>query len=295
MRICSLLPSATEIIGALGLADCLVGVSAECDWPPEVRGLPVVAAARIDTSAMDGLEIDRAVRDALAESRSLYAVDEELIRELAPDLIVTQELCAVCAVSSADVDRLCAVDAHVLSLDPRTVAEVERSVLEVAIRLEVPDRGVAVVAGMEEQIGRVRSLVAAVEPCRVFVAEWLDPPFAAGHWVPEMVALAGGEEILGRPGEASFATTWDAVRELEPELVVLAPCGFDAGRAAQEAAALPPLPCRTVAVDANARFSRPAPRIAEGIAQLAFLLHPETVADPGLPRIELPAATTPAG
>ncbi len=290
MRICSLLPSATEIVGALGLADRLVGVSAECDWPPEVRELPVVSAARIDPNALSSADIDVAVREALVGSRSLYAIDEPLLDELAPDLIVTQDLCAVCAVSSGDVARLCAVDAEIVSLDPRTVGEVEESVIGLARRLGVPARGAEVVACMERELERVRSLVGCRERRRVFVAEWLDPPFAAGHWVPEMVELAGGLDVLGRAGEPSFTTTWDAVLEREPELVVLAPCGFDAERAAREAATLPPLPCRVVAVDANARFSRPAPRLAEGVAQLAFFLHPEVAPDPGLPWIELAAA-----
>ncbi len=289
MRICSLLPSATEIVGALGLTGALVGRSAECDWPPEVRDLPVVTAARVDTDALASLEIDRAVRDALADGRSLYALDEELIEELAPDVILTQDLCAVCAVSSDDVGRLCDVDAAVLSFDPRRIAGIEDSVRELAGELGVAERGDEVVAEMEEKIGRSRERVAGLDPVRVFVAEWLDPPFAAGHWVPEMVAHAGGHEVLGIAGRASFATTWTAVLERRPELVVLAPCGFDATRTAREAET-PPLPCRVVAVDANAYFSRPAPRIADGIAQLAFLLHPDVVPDPGLPWIELAAA-----
>jgi iron complex transport system substrate-binding protein len=179
---------------------------------------------------------------------------------------------------------------EVVSLDSRTIDEIEESVLRLAGRLGVPDRGAAVVADMRAKIARARELVAGFEPRRVFVAEWLDPPFAAGHWVPEMVELAGGEEVLGRAGEASFPTTWETVRERSPELVVLAPCGFDAARAAQEAD-LPPLPCRVVAVDANAYFSRPAPRVADGVAQLAFLLHSEVVPDPGPPWIELVPAT----
>jgi iron complex transport system substrate-binding protein len=289
VRICSLLPSATEIVAVLGRADRLVGISAECDWPREVRGLPVVTAARIDTSELGSLEIDRAVREAIADGRSLYAIDEELIDALGPDLILTQDLCEVCAVSSAEVSRLCKVDAEVISLDPRTIAEIEESVLRLAGRLGVPDRGAAVVADMRAKIARARELVAGFEPRRVFVAEWLDPPFAAGHWVPEMVELAGGEEVLGRAGEASFPTTWETVRERSPELVVLAPCGFDVARTAAEASQveLPDLGCPVVAVDANAFYSRPAPRVAEGVTQLAHLLHPERVADPGLPYREL--------
>jgi iron complex transport system substrate-binding protein len=289
VRICSLLPSATEIVAVLGRADRLVGISAECDWPREVRGLPVVTAARIDTSELGSLEIDRAVREAIADGRSLYAIDEELIDALGPDLILTQDLCEVCAVSSAEVSRLCKVDAEVISLDPRTIAEIEESVLRLAGRLGVPDRGAAVVADMRAKIARARELVAGFEPRRVFVAEWLDPPFAAGHWVPEMVELAGGEEVLGRAGEASFPTTWETVRERSPELVVLAPCGFDVARTAAEASQveLPDLGCPVVAVDANAYYSRPAPRVADGVTQLAHLLHPERVADPGLPYREL--------
>ncbi|MCI0636625.1 MAG: cobalamin-binding protein [Actinobacteria bacterium] len=291
MRICSLLPSATEIVGALGLANALVGRSAECDWPPEVRDVPVVTATRIETGAMESLEIDRAVREALAGGRSLYALDEELIEALEPDLVLTQDLCAVCAPSSDEVGRLRAVEAEVVSLDPRTIAGIERSVLELAQRLGVPERGAEVVAEMEEKIRRVREQVAGLERLRVFVAEWLDPPFAAGHWVPEMVSHAGGEEVFGRAGEASFATSWDAVLERAPELVVLAPCGFDAERAAREATDLPLFACPVVAVDADAYFSRPAPRVVDGIAQLAFLLHPAALPDPGLPWIELAPAT----
>jgi iron complex transport system substrate-binding protein len=293
VRICSLLPSATEIVGALGLADSLVGRSEECDYPHEVRQVPIVTAARIDTTAIGSFEIDRAVRAALAEGRSLYALDEALIDALEPDVIVTQDLCAVCAVSSDEVNRLCGVDAEVVSLDPRDIAGIEQSVLELAGRLGVPERGAGVVAGMEDAIGRVRDLTAGRARPRVVVSEWLDPPFAAGHWVPEMVDAAGGREVLGVARQASYPTTWEAVAEQAPELVVLAPCGFDAIRTVREAE-LPRLGCRVVAVDANAYFSRPAPRVADGVAQLGHLLHPDVVPDPGLPEIELAAAATKA-
>jgi iron complex transport system substrate-binding protein len=160
----------------------------------------------------------------------------------------------------------------------------------VAARLGVAERGEAVVAGMHARFERVRERLAGVEPRPVFVAEWLNPPFAAGHWVPEMVERAGGREVLGRAGQPSFPTTWDDVAEREPELVVVAPCGFDAARAASEARTVP-IPAPAVAVDASAYYSRPAPRVAEGVEQLAFLLHPEAVPDPGLPWIELTSAT----
>jgi iron complex transport system substrate-binding protein len=286
MRICSLLPSATEIVGALGLTDCLVGVSEECDWPLEVRSLPVVTASRVDTSALDSGSIDRAVRNALADGLPLYAVDEELIAALAPDLILTQDLCAVCAVASGDLGSLQLLDGEIVSLDAHTIAEIEGSVLELASWLGVPERGAEVVEEMEAKLTEVRRLVAGAKKRRVFVCEWLEPVFAAGHWLPEMVEAAGGEEILGRAGQPSFPTTWDDVLVQSPDLVIVAPCGFDAERAAREAE-LRALPCPAVAVDANAYYSRPAPRIADGVRQLAYLIHPELAPDPGLAAIAL--------
>ena len=287
MRICSLLPAATEIVGSLGLVGQLVGRSHECDWPPEVRDLPVVTASRVDTTRLSGLEVDRAVRDALVDGRALYALDEALVDELEPELVITQDTCEVCAVSSDEV-RLCGIAAEVLSLDARTIAEVGETVLVLAERLAVPETGQAVVEDMRTRLEEIRERVTGLERPRVFVAEWLDPPFAAGHWVPEMVELAGGLEVLGRAGEPSYRTTWDAVAAAEPDLVVVAPCGYKAHRGAAEARETP-LPARAVAVDANAYFSRPAPRIADGVTQLGHLLHPEAVPDPGLPWIEISA------
>jgi iron complex transport system substrate-binding protein len=280
MRIVSLLPSATEIVCDLGLGDLLVGRSAECDWPPPVAQLPVVTAARVDTQQLDSAAIDDAVRAALADGLSLYAVDERLLAELRPDLIITQDLCRVCAVSSVEVGALRAVEADVISLDPRTIGEVEASVRLLADRLEVCCRGACeagadVVARMRRTIASAMEAVRGLPVRRVFVAEWLDPPFAAGHWVPEMVDLAGGLDVLGRAGRPSYATSWDTVAEAEPELIVVAPCGFDAARAEREAARFD-LPAPHVCVDANAYFSRPAPRIAEGVAQLAHILHPSS-------------------
>ena len=291
MRVCSLLPSATEIVGALGCADLLVGRSAECDHPAEVESLPVVTAARIDSASLGSREIDSAVRAAVLDGRALYALDEDMIRSLRPDLVITQDLCHVCAVSSDEVGRVRSLDAEVLALDPRTLAEVAESVRTVARRLGVPDRGEAVAGAMEGRIAETREAVAGSAPVPVFVAEWLDPPFAAGHWLPEMVAAAGGTDVLGRAAMPSFPTTWEAVAAAAPELVIAAACGFDAGRIAAEAAGMR-FPCRALAVDANAYYSRPAPRLAEGVAQLAFLLHPGLAPDPGLPWIELEPAWT---
>jgi iron complex transport system substrate-binding protein len=286
VRICSLLPSATEIIGRLGLGDCLVGVSAECNWPPEVRRLPVVTSSRVGSESLTSGEIDAAVREAVADGRPLYAIDADLLEELNPDVIVTQDLCAVCAVSSGDVATLAPTRARVVSLDPRTLDEIARSVEMLGSELGARERGHAVAKEFRTTIEAVRQQTEGRPRKRVFVAEWLDPPFASGHWVPEMVAAAGGEEVLGRSGQPSFATTWGKVREAVPELVVVAPCGFDAARAAREAAGLE-LPADAVVVDADTYYSRPAPSVADGIRQLAFLLHPAEVDDPGLPGIEL--------
>jgi iron complex transport system substrate-binding protein len=231
------------------------------------------------------------VREAVLDGKSLYALDDALIRELAPDLVITQDLCHVCAVSSEDVTRVRSLDADVLALDPRTLAEVAESVRTVARRIGVPERGEAVAGEMEARIAAAAASVAGAEPVPAFVAEWLDPPFAAGHWLPEMVTAAGGADVLGKAGQPSFPTTWEAVFVAGPELIVAAACGFDAARIAGEAAGME-FPCRTVAVDANARYSRPAPRLAEGVEQLAHLLHPGVAPDPGLPSIEIAHAWT---
>jgi iron complex transport system substrate-binding protein len=288
MRICSLLPSATETVASLGLVESLVAVSAECDWPPDVRALPVVTASRVDSMRLTSFEIDEAVREAVGDGRALYAIDRELLEALEPDLILTQNLCAVCAVSADSVDELRATDAEVVALDAHTLAEIEEIILSLAELLGVPARGRAVVAEMEAKLAAVGERLTEASPRPVFVAEWLDPPYAAGHWIPEMVALAGGRDVLGRAAAPSYPTSWETVREQGPELVVVAPCGFDHARAAREAT-LPQLTCRAVAVDSNAYYARPAPRVADGVAQLAFLIHPELVADPGLPYIELVA------
>jgi iron complex transport system substrate-binding protein len=284
MRICSLLPSATEIVGHLGLAGSLVGVSEECACPAEVRQLPIVTASRVDPGSLTSVQIDTAVRDAVAGSRSLYVLDEALLAELAPDVILTQDLCTVCAVSGDEVATLCPVGAEVISLNPMTLDGIAASVEALAERLGVVDRGRQVAGEMRAAIEEVRRAVEYRPTRRIFVAEWVDPPFAAGHWLPEMVTAAGAEDILGRAGEPSYPVTWGEVRELEPELIVVAACGFDAERGAVEAESID-VPVPTVAVDASAYYSRPAPRVVEGVRQLAFLLHPDVCDDPGLPAV----------
>jgi len=297
VRICSFLPSATEIIADLGLIDSLVGVSGECRWPPEVVGKPVVTAARIDAASMSSLEIDDAVRASVHNGYSLYAVDAELVAELAPDLIVTQDLCSVCAVSSGELATACPVDVDVLSLDPGTLTEVADSIRVLAHRLGAAARGRDLAAAMLTEIGRTAALVRDERRQRVFFAEWIEPPFCAGHWLPEMIELAGGEDVLGRPGEPSSPTTWADVVASAPELVIIGPCGFGAEEAAARAEQLD-LPCPAVAVDGDAYYSRPGPRLAAGVRQLAHLLHPELVPDPALPAIPLvtgPSATLEPG
>jgi len=199
-RICSLLPSATEIVAALGEVDRLVGRSAECDFPPSVSHLPVVTSARVDTNDLASAAIDAAVRAALADGRSLYAVDADLITRLAPDLILTQDLCEVCAVSSSE-PALCSLGIETLALDAHSLRGIERSILSLAGRLRAGKRGGALVAAMEAKIAATGARIEALTRRQVFVAEWLEPPFAAGHWLPEMVAAAGGVDVLGRAGE----------------------------------------------------------------------------------------------
>jgi iron complex transport system substrate-binding protein len=300
VRIVSLLPSATEIICDLGLAESLVGRSNECTYPPEVLHLPVVTAARIDPRELDSLEIDRQVRAAIADGRSLYAVDAALIDELRPDVIVTQDLCAVCAVSSGELGSACPVGAYVISLDPSTLDEVAASIETLASRLGVAERRSEVAGEMRRSIDDIRGSAAAAlregaHRPRVFVAEWIDPPFVPGHWLPGMIEAGGGEALLAEDGRPSHPTTWDEVAAADPELLVIAACGFDAEEAARRARHLDleriAPNARVVVVDGDSYYSRPGPRLADGVRQLGHLLHPQAVKDPGLPLIELtPAA-----
>lgn len=271
------------------MLDSLVGISDDCNWPPDVATKPLVARTRIDVSQLSAAEIDRLVNEAGSESHSLYAVDAELMEELAPDLVITQDLCEVCAVSSGDLATACPLGTEVFSMNPHTLDEVIGSVTELAERLGTRERGVAVAETMKAKIEGTRAAVARRERPRVFVAEWMDPPYGSGHWLPEMVDAAGGTNLLSKPGEYSFATSWEAVLDENPELIVLAACGFSLEQALERCSELR-LPVRTVVVDGDAHFSRPAPRVADGVRQLAHLLHPEAAADPGLPYAELPLA-----
>ena len=294
MRIVSLLPSATDMIAELGLLDSLVGISEDSNWPPEVSSKPLVARTEIDVAGLTSAEIDALVNASASESHSLYTVDAELMDELRPELVITQDLCVVCAVSSSDLATACPIGAEVYSMNPCTFEDVVESVIGLADRLGVRERGLAVAERMRAQVADVRAAVAGLDRPRVFIAEWMDPPYVAGHWVPEMVEAAGGTDVLGTPGEYSFATTWETVLAEEPDVVVVAACGFSIEQALERTDDLR-LPVRTVVVDGDAYFSRPAPRLADGVRQLAHILHPEAVADPGLPYVELPLGALRAG
>ncbi len=289
VRIVSLLPSATDIIFELGLLDSLVGVSEDCDWPPEVRGKPLVARNRIDLTELSSAQIEQVVSASASESHSLYTVDAELMAELRPELVITQDVCAVCAVSSGDLATACPVGAEVYSMNPRTFDDVVESVVELADRLGVRERGLALAETMRAKVEATRHAVAGLERPSVFMAEWIGPPYTSGHWLPDMVEFAGGRNLLSNPGEYSTPTTWEAVLAESPDIVVVAACGFDLDEAVEQAAELR-LPVRTVVVNGGAHFSRPAPRLADGVQQLGNLLHPDVAPDPGLPHAELSLA-----
>jgi iron complex transport system substrate-binding protein len=288
VRIVSLVPSATETLFALGLEDEVIAVTHECDWPPEVAG-----KARITRDVLDpGLsarEIDDAVRERTQRGQSIYELDADLLVELEPDLIVTQALCSVCAVSYDDVraiaqERL-ARPAQVLSLDPHTIGEVLGDVSTLAEATDRWSEGEALLEDAASRIDVVRLAVRDAPPPRVAAIEWLDPPFVAGHWTPQMVEYAGGEDVLGFAGEPSRATTWEEVAAAQPDVVVAMPCGYDAPRARAEAQdhreALEAVGAgQVVAVDAAAYFSRPGPRIVDGLELLAYVLHPDRFSEP---------------
>jgi iron complex transport system substrate-binding protein len=281
MRIVSLLPSTTEILFAIGAGDHVVGVTFECDFPVEARTRTVVS-----TSAMpEGLapaEIDAFVVEAMARGDDLYHLDEGALSGLDADLVVTQDLCAVCAVDVSVVDDALAhlgCTAEVLTIDPHTLDEVLDSIGALGRAAGRVAEAEALVAAQRERLDAVAARVAGRGRPRVMFLEWTDPPFAPGHWIPEMVRLAGGEPVLGRPGEKSVRVTWDDVRATDPEVFVVAPCGFDRDgcRAlADELVAADRLP-RGVpvhAVDANASWARPGTRLVDGVEELAALLHP---------------------
>jgi iron complex transport system substrate-binding protein len=290
-RIVSLLPSATEIVAALGLADALVGRSHECDFPEEVSDLPVCTEPRLDPGASSEA-IHRSVGRLLSESLSVYRVDAERLRELSPTHVVTQVQCEVCAVSLADVERALAdwtaAPPHLVALNPGSIAEVFDDVARVARALDVAGRGERLVSRMREGMERIAADGAGLERPRVGTIEWLSPLMGAGNWMPELVAMAGGREVLGRAGRHSEWLEWETLRAADPDVLVVAPCGFALDRVEREAAILAALPGwnelaavragRVYLAEANQYFNRPGPRLAETVEILAEMLHPEVFA-----------------
>jgi len=288
LRIASLLPSATEIAHFTGAGNALVGVTHECDYPPGVEKLPKLTETSIDHHKLSSAEIDAAIGQHLTDTGSIYSLDVKLLEALKPDLILTQGLCDVCAVSLNVVEQAAAglsKTPRVLSMNPTTLNEVLDVTVEVG---DAVGRGAKVrreVAALLDRLAVVERAVAGLPRPLVGCIEWLEPPYSAGHWVPGMVRLAGGEELFAEEGEPSGRITWDEVCEAAPEVVVLMPCGFDAARTMREARVLPELPGwnelpavrngRVWAVDANSYFSRPAPRLVDGVGLLARILHPE--------------------
>ena len=291
MRIVSLLSSATEIVHALGLEDRLVAISHECDHPPEALRLPRASRSRFDPAGLESGEIDRAVREAMERHGSVYEVDVALLRELRPDLILTQAVCEVCAVPTGSVLEMAGSlpgSPTVASLDAHTLEEILGTVQQVADAAGEAERGRAAVATLRDRLRRVREAVAGRPRPRVLALEWLEPPFAPGHWVPEMVEMAGGECLVGSSGGHSLQIDWERVTGLDPDRLLLVPCGYDleasradAERARPRLAQAAPraLAAGGAAVGHSAWFSRSGPRVVEGIEALAAWLHP----DAGLP------------
>ena len=288
MRICSLLPSATEILFALGLDDEIVGVSHECDYPAEALTKPRVIRTTLDQERMASDEIDAAVREALMHHRSLYEVDAEALRCARPELIVTQELCDVCAIDAAAVTavlRALPFRPTVLSLHPHTLEEAIEDLGRIGEATGRRGEAERLLASLRDRLERVRSLVADAPRPRVFCVEWLAPPMASGHWVPEQVAWAGGLELLGRAGAPSRYVSSEEILDAHPEVLVLMPCGFPIERTRRELSlltaqpwwdTLPAVRARQVhLVDGPAYFNRSGPRLVDGIELLASLLHPE--------------------
>ena len=291
MRICSLVPGATEVLFALGLGESVVGVTHECDWPHEAESRPRVTASHLQSGDLSSAEIDAAVAEAAREGKALYAVDEAIWEEIQADVVVAQELCDVCAVSAGEVRRL---DVEVIDYSPATLDGVLGHITALGWRLDAEAAAEELTNGMRARLERVRAALAEEETFpRVYVSEWLEPPYAAGHWVPDMVSAAGGMEIAGISGEPSFRMRWTDVAGLEPDTVVLAPCGFDLDRTLSEVVTLDlsahllgtaaRQESRVFAVDANGYFSRPGPRLVDGVELLAYLLHPDAYSDPGIP------------
>jgi iron complex transport system substrate-binding protein len=287
MRIASLVPSATEMLFALGLGGDVVGVTHECDYPPEAAGLPHLTSTVLPQGLNAG-EIDAAVKEIVGAGDALYSLDEELLAELAPELIVTQAVCDVCAVSYEDVVKLAArlpSQPQVLQQDPSRLGEVLEDVSRLGAAAGVDEHAAAVRGGLEDRLNAVRGAVADAGRPRVLALEWLDPPFLGGHWIPEMIEIAGGSDTVGKAGEKSPQVEWEQLQGLDPAVVVAMPCGWylddSRAQALRHWERLEALGAeRIFAVDAASTFSRPGPRLVDGVELLAHLLHPERLEPP---------------
>jgi iron complex transport system substrate-binding protein len=301
MRIVSLVPHATELLFALGLGLEVVGVTHECDHPAAALELPRITRDVLPKGLSAG-QIDAAVRQRTLAGEAIYELDREALAALGPDLIVTQALCPVCAVSYEDVASLAdelPSRPRVLALDPTTLGESLGDVRTVAEATASRDAGVELVREAAARIDRVKLAVRGRRRPRVVALEWLDPVYVAGHWTPQLIELAGGEDMLGLPGEPSRTASWDEVAAAGPEVVVVMPCGYDAPRAREEALGhigeLSALGARrVVAVNASAYFSRPGPRLIDGLELLAHILHPERLPEPPTPAVALEVEPVPA-
>ena len=288
MRICSLLPSATEVIASLGLSDELVGISHECDYPPSVRSVPVMVEPMIPPHGLASCDIDRQVRQLVASGQRLYRLKGHLLRQAQPDLILSQDLCHVCAVTPDQLhDALCSMPRQptVLTLNPRTVHDVIDDVVRIGDAANRSAEGHRLAAHLRDRLEAVRTRVQRIaQRPRVVCIEWLSPLYLAGHWVPEMVQLAGGQDVLAQPGSPSRVVTWDEVLAAAPDILIVMPCGFSLERTHTELFQMMQQPGQwrpssklaqhTFLVDASSYFSRPGPRLIDGIELLAALLHP---------------------
>jgi len=294
LKIVSLLPSATEIVYALGLGEDLAAVTDGCDHPADARTKPVVSRSRLElATGAPAADVDAAVRAAVGEGEALYALDADLIRRLQPDVILTQDLCRVCAVPTGQVTEALDVlgcRADVVSLDPHSVEDVLADIVRVGARTGTETRADGLVDELRARLSAVESRAAALEPVATFPLEWLDPPFGGGHWVPELIERAGGAPTLCAPGTPSGPVRWKDVESAEPNVVVFMPCGYDLAEAVAEAAGLGRVaelratPAwrngRVWVVDATSYFSRPGPRIVDGLELLAWIMHPDAFPEP---------------
>ncbi len=288
MRIASLVPSATEMLYALGLGESVVAVTHECDYPPETGAVPRLTRSVLP-SGLDAAQIDLMVKATVAEGRALYELDEERLAQLAPDLIVTQAVCAVCAVSYEDVLEVAArlpSRPRVIQQDPSSLTEMLEDVIRLGEAAGIEDAAHELRGELEGRLATVRGAVAGASPPRVIALEWLDPPYVGGHWVPEMISIAGGEDVAGPPGLKSPEVSWGELSGLNPDVVVVMPCGWYVDGARSQALEhwfeIEALGAQRVfAVDAASTFSRPGPRLVDGVELLGHLIHPDLIGPPG--------------